>query len=316
MVIDDVDRATRKLSQIGYYRLSGFWYPCRRPKIDDNGDYLKDEKTKLPLRLDAFQENVNISDVIDLYLFDKKLRQLILDAVERIEIYMRSIIAHEVGKIDSLAYEKEEFINPKVIQTKRKNGKVINHWFEWLSRLNHLVAISKEDSIVSHKANNKPIPFWAVVECWDYGLMSKYFENMNGRCQNLVTKRLDLDNPAMLTNWLIEIGLLRNKCAHHGRIWNRDFSNPISLKGVKNDPYFQVLNLDEHGRKKLYGRIAVIWYLIKKIGPGSTWLLKIADLIDSKPRIDCCPFTAMGFKDNSGFPRDKFGITENQLHGS
>ena len=139
MVIDDEDRATRKLSQIGYYRLSGFWYPCRRPKTDAEGNYLKDEKTKLPLRLDTFQKNVNINDIIDLYLFDKKLRQLMLDAVERIEIYMRSIIAHEIGKIDPLAYEKEQFINPKVIQTKRKKGNVVNHWYEWLSRLNHLI---------------------------------------------------------------------------------------------------------------------------------------------------------------------------------
>ncbi|WP_200802466.1 Abi family protein [Desulfopila aestuarii] len=308
MAIDDDARAIRKLSQIGYYRLSGFWYPCRKPKTDNDGNYLKDEKTKLPLRHDNFQENVNISDIIDLYLFDKKLRQLMLDAVERIEIFMRSIIAHEIGKIDPLAYEKEDFINPKIIKTKRKKGNVVNYWFDWLHRLNHLVDISKEDSIISHKANNKPIPFWAVVECWDYGLMSKYFENMNGRCQNLVAKRLDLDNATMLTNWLVEIGLLRNKCAHHSRIWNRDFSNPISLKGVQNDPYFQKLNLDEHARKKLYGRIAVIWYLIKKIGPGSTWLLRVADLVDSKPPVDSCPFTAMGFKDNSGFPRELFSI--------
>ena len=308
MIVDDEDRAIRKLSQIGYYRLSGFWYPCRKPKQDDEGKYLKDEKTNLPLRLDTFQDNVNLNDIIDLYLFDKQLRQLILDAVERIEIFMRSIIAHEIGSIDPLAYEKEQFINPKVIQTKRRNGNVVNYWYEWLSRLNHLVAISKEDSIVSHRANNKAIPFWAVIECWDYGLMSKYFENMNGRCQNAVTKRLGLDNPTMLTNWLVEIGLLRNKCAHHSRIWNRDFANPINLKGVKSEMYFQALNLDEHARKKLYGRISVIWYLVKKIGPSSTWLNKVADLIDSKPAIDSCPFTAMGFNDNSGFPRKLFNI--------
>ena len=34
----------------------------------------------------------------------------------------------------------------------------------------------------------------------------------------------------------------------------------------------------------------------------------LADLVDSKPPVDSCPFTAMGFKDNSGFPRELFSI--------
>ncbi|WP_339134596.1 MAG: hypothetical protein WGN25_15795 [Candidatus Electrothrix sp. GW3-4] len=34
MIIPDEARAIRKLSQIGYYRLSGFSYPCSRPRFD------------------------------------------------------------------------------------------------------------------------------------------------------------------------------------------------------------------------------------------------------------------------------------------
>jgi hypothetical protein len=54
--------------------------------------------------------------------------------------------------------------------------------------------------------------------------------------------------------------------------------------------------------------VAAVWYLVKKIGPSSTWINKVADLVDSKPALDPCPFTAMGFPDNSGFPRELFGI--------
>ena len=265
MIIPDEARAIRKLSQIGYYRLSGFWYPCRRPKFVENGKFLKDPQTGLPVRDDRFQDSINFNDIIDLYLFDKKLRQLMLDGIERIEIYMRSIIAHEIGKIDPLAYEKEEFINPKVTATKQKNGKAVNHWYEWMSRLCNLINSSKEDCIVWHRKRGLHIPFWAVIECWDYGLMSKYFENLNGRCQQKIIRRLEFTNTATLINWLVEINILRNKCAHHARIWNRASANPISLKGFETDSYFQSLNLDLEARRRIYGQAAVIWYFVRKM---------------------------------------------------
>lgn len=119
MTIPDPERAERKLAQLGYYRLSGFWYPCRefdksKPgKMDFNGK---------PLRADNFQANINFNDIIKLYLFDKNLRLLMLDAIERVEIYVRSIIAHELGYHDPLAYESDRFIQPQKLR----------YWSSWL----------------------------------------------------------------------------------------------------------------------------------------------------------------------------------------
>ncbi len=138
--------------------------------------------------------------------------------------------------------------------------------------------------------------------------MSKYFQNMNGRYQKEIIQRLEFTNTATLKNWLVAINILRNKCAHHARIWNRASANPISLKGFETDPYFQRLNLSLEARRRIYGQAAVIWYFVRKIGPSSDWIKRFADLVDSKPALDPCPYTAMGFPDNSGFPRELFGI--------
>ena len=50
--------------------------------------------------------------IIELYLFDKKLRLSVLDAVERIEVHLRTVIAHELGRLDPVANEQASFINP------------------------------------------------------------------------------------------------------------------------------------------------------------------------------------------------------------
>ncbi|MBI5557208.1 MAG: Abi family protein [Deltaproteobacteria bacterium] len=135
MTVPDEERAKRKLAQIGYYRLSGFWYPCRKGKVDESGEYVRDMVTKHPVREDDFQDGTNFTDIIEMYLFDKKLRQLMLDAIERVEIHVRSVIAHEVGRFDPMAYQKESFINPKILRdTKDREGNVINYWQEWAKK--------------------------------------------------------------------------------------------------------------------------------------------------------------------------------------
>ena len=306
MIIPDKARAERKLSQIGYYRLSGFWYPCREIKIDQAGQYIIDPRTNIPVREDSFQLNTNFDDIIELYLFDKKLRQLMLDAIERIEIHVRSVIAHEMGYHDPLAYQDRSHINSKQCKTwTDKKGKTRNIWIEWQDRQKNQLDRSREDCILWHRVNSKSIPFWVAVEAWDFGIMSKYYEILKGSYQNRICSRLGISNPKTLKSWLQEINTLRNRCAHHTRIWNQSFPSPLA---VTNDQYFANLALRSHAMERMYGMICVLWFLVKKIGPSSKWLEHVADLIDSKPSIDCCPNTAMGFPDNTGFPRGKFGL--------
>lgn len=54
MQIADVPRAERKLSQVGYYRLSGYWYPCREFVRNAHGDVVLCAVSKKPLRQNTF----------------------------------------------------------------------------------------------------------------------------------------------------------------------------------------------------------------------------------------------------------------------
>jgi abortive infection bacteriophage resistance protein len=283
--IPDKQRAERKLSQIGYYRLSGFWYPCREIKTDRNGKYLKNSKTRKLIRGDRFQQGSNFNDIIKLYLFDKKLRQLMLDAIERIEIHVRAVIAHELGYHNPLAYKEQSFINPKFCNDWKSKGVMRNHWKEWQKRHNNQIKRSQEDCIYWHRSNCRDIPIWVTIEAWDFGIMSKYYELLKGKYQNFICSRLKVSNAKTLREWLRTINTLRNRCAHHTRIWNQSIGNPIR---ITTDPYFQSLTLDQNAQKRIYGLICVLWFLVKNVGPSSGWIGQVADTIDSKPPIDSC----------------------------
>ncbi|MHD0616867.1 Abi family protein [Morganella morganii] len=288
MKIADHDRAIRKLMQVGYYRLSGFWYISRIIVTGDDG---------LSYRTDNFLPGTTFESSYDLYLFDKKLRLLMLDALERIEIHVRSVIAHEIGKIDPLAYQKKSFINPVFL------SETDNTFIKWQKKLDKKIEDSRDECITWHIKKNKEIPFWVAVETWDFGQMSKYYAMLKGVYQDKIINRFGIDNKKTFEIWLRSLNLLRNRCAHHSRIWNRKYTPLATIPSID---YFNLLSLGKLEKDRLYGLICIIWYLVKRIGPSSNWLRQVADLIDTKPNMPGCEYTAMGIR-GKAFPRNKFG---------
>lgn len=288
MLIQDNSRAMRKLSQVGYYRLSGFWYTSRIIRTNDDG---------LSYRSDDFLNGTSFEQAYDLYLFDKKLRLLMMDALERVEIHIRSIIAHEVGRSDPLGYLNPAFINKRFLIDSSPST-----FDKWLDKQTKKIRDSRDDCIVWHRRENKEIPFWVAVETWDFGQMSKYYAMLNGGMQLKIIKRLGIDNKQMLSKWLQCLNLLRNRCAHHSRIWNR--KHPVVH--IPQTDFFNALQINERDKERLYSAICIIWYLVRMIGPSSQWIRQVAEHFDTKPHMPGCSFLSMGMP-QTGFPRARFG---------
>ncbi|WP_051555212.1 Abi family protein [Legionella fairfieldensis] len=118
--------ALEYLRRLGYYRLSGYWYPCRKliPLAEQQTKSLK------PRRPDEFMPGARFQDTVALYVFDKKLRLLILDAIERIEVAFRVDIAYLLGERDPFAYTNPDLLHghftkkltPKRVKPNTKNG--------------------------------------------------------------------------------------------------------------------------------------------------------------------------------------------------
>lgn len=307
MLIDDAQRAERKLAQLGYYRLSGYWYPARQFQLDDQHQRQLCHITKKPLRLDAFAAGTTFDEVVALYRFDKDLRMLMLDAIERLEVNLKTVIAHEVGYHDPMAYTNASFILQKWTRPYvDSRGKQRNKWVEWSQKQQSHIARSQEDCIQWHFRAGKSIPIWVAVEAWDLGDLSEFFELLTGKYQNLILNRLGLSDAKVFSRWVQQISYLRNRSAHHTRVWNQVSPNALSVP--RTEPYFQKLQLNNDALKRLYGLISVIWYLLSKIAPGSSWIEDVAAVIDRKPTMPGCTYAAMGFPSEAAFPRASFGL--------
>lgn len=88
MVISDDALAQAYLNKIGYYRLSGFWFPYRESETIGSKTIVGDR----------FRSGTKFSEIVELYVFDKKLRLLMMDVIERVEIALRVQITLQLGK--------------------------------------------------------------------------------------------------------------------------------------------------------------------------------------------------------------------------
>jgi len=111
--VSDTAAAIACLERIGYYRLSGYSYPfCnRRTAVHPvTGKPLQQgDKRRIQIVVeDRFREETAFSTVMDLYVFDKRLRLLSLDAIERIEVALRVDISLMLGVPKPLGSPRRE----------------------------------------------------------------------------------------------------------------------------------------------------------------------------------------------------------------
>lgn len=216
--VEDEEAALRYLARIGYYRLSGYWYPMRVI------DKVASEREKRPVRLDQFIDGSRFEDVVKLYIFDAKLRLLALDALERIELAVRVDVAHLLGKYDSCAHQNPDYLHgnftKKTLKRGPNSGKTEHQiWLEkYQQQLNRL---RREPFVEHHKKYYKgELPIWAAIEVWDFGLLSKLFAGMQFNDQKIIADKYGAEGGKAFSSWLRSLNFIRNVSAHHSRLWN------------------------------------------------------------------------------------------------
>lgn len=182
--VTNKDAALDYLQRVGYYSLSGYWYPMR--SIDKSAS----ETESNVIRLGTFVPDSRFEDVARLYVFDKKLRLLALDALERIEMAVRVNIAYLLGQRDPLAHEKAAHLHGNFAKKQIKKGpdKGKTQHEIWLEKYRTLLNRARKEPFVLHHQQKYggSVPIWAAIEVWDFGLLSRFFAGMKHEDQQKI----------------------------------------------------------------------------------------------------------------------------------
>lgn len=259
--VTDQAKAIRHLERIGYGRLTPYWQPFQQ-RIPDPQD------ASLTIRSDQFEPGAEFRHAVDLYLFDKQLRLLFLDAIERIEVALRVDLAHALGKRDPCAHRSSAFLDPNRANAPFQGG--TRHQV-WLTKADDAIARSKDDWVSEFYATySPPMPIWMAVETWDFGTLSWLLEMAHPNDRFAIAKRYNL-LPDTLVSWIRCLAFVRNISAHHARLWNTGIINQPQVPKPFEAPRMVHIGLDVVRRSRVYGAAAVASYLVKRINPGSSW---------------------------------------------
>lgn len=265
MVIRDEYRVENYLMNIGYHRLSAYIYP-----------FYKSPKSDLKLK-----EGTTFEQVLNLYRFDKRLRILLFNEIEKIEVAIRSVLANLGCQVLSDRYW---ITNPEYFANADK-------FRQTLAIIEKELSSSKEDFIESFRRNfgDSYPPAWMITEVLSFGNLNYIYSNIaSNRLLKLIAGYFGL-KPQVFTSWLTVLANLRNMCCHHARVWNREFMlNPSEPRRTTN-VWIDTSSID---RKRIFYRLCIIRYLLMSVSPNNNFNEKIGKLLTEFPFIDTA---AMGF---------------------
>lgn len=255
MVIADTQSAAHYLSNINYYRLGEYWL-----------NFESDHATH------TFIQNTTFEQVLNLYIFDRELRLLVLDAIERVEVSVRSQYSYQL----SHQYDSHPHLIANIYKTP-------SSYWDYKQALTQLIkeANASKEVFAKHLLTKytEPLPpIWATVEIMTIGQLSKWYENLAYSAdRNRIARVFNMDE-TNLVSFLHHISTVRNLCAHHSRLWNRAFL--FTFKLPRNRPANILTSLNTQAPKQLYNSLVMLAYLLDQAAPNHHWKVRLINLIN------------------------------------
>jgi abortive infection bacteriophage resistance protein len=257
-LVADMDRLVTVLGQINYYRLSTYLYTYR-----DGSERL--------------MPGTKLDHILRIYEFDHTLRMLLLDVIEGVEILVRSRLAYHFamkhGPFDWARPELFPGFNP-----------VYNDFVRWQEKLQEQTRRSREqraneDTVVHffHKYGDEHerLPIWMLTEIMDFGATLSFYRGVEPSIRKDVA--MSLDQPEELVmSWLLSLNTVRNRCAHHARLWNWQLGIPVKFPTPRKYPEWSGLGLSN----KYIGAILYISSWISgRLFTKDQWQMKARDTL-------------------------------------
>lgn len=254
------------LRRVSYYRLTAYWHPFKRPD-------------------DTFAPGTTLDKIWRRYTFDRQLRLLVMDAIERVEVaVLRTLMVEQhVGKYGPFGYRDARNFRPEFAGADHQR---------MVDELDDAMKRSREP-FVDHfrtKYFSEPgLPLWMAAELASFGTLFTFYRSLHLPEQKQLAGQLGL--PAnVLQSWLFCLNYIRNLCAHHSRLWNRELSIRPLVPDLKNNPEWHQPAAPDN--RRTFAVLTLLRWLLRKIAPQSRWADRLRELLNNYSDI---PLNLVGF---------------------
>jgi abortive infection bacteriophage resistance protein len=277
MLFRDETKASGLLKDISYYRLKGYW-----------------QDTQSDMKLHLFQSDTYFEDIIERYNFDRQLRIILFEGIERIEIAMRTKLIYHL----SLVYGGLWYLNPALFETtpKIKDGIAKTTHLHTLDELQKEFNRSQEIFIKDQQRRypGQPADAWKILEVASMGTLSEFYKSLkiNLPEKSLIAKEMGVNSPHTFSGWLEAIAYIRNIIAHHSRLWSRTMIKRPSMQLNNPAGAWFAKPLKQGQMDKSFSTISCMVYLCGFLHAPQDIKSRIVHLVNAYPNV---PIYRYGF---------------------
>ena len=295
------EHAAALLQAVGYYRLTGYLYPFRRTEQHDTPD---GPRYRI---LSDYRPGTRIEHAAQLIDFDRRLRMLVMDGVERVEVAVRMQIGYVLGRASPFAHLEpgtftSAFTTPPTAQDEQDTSVAADEPAEsmhaaWVRRVEGRRRDSDE-AFVAHFRDkyDDQMPIWALTEILELGHLAVLYRGLDRPPADEIARAFGVPTKRLMTSWLASLNYVRNVAAHHARLYNRKLQNAPGRPKKSAVPFLDHLRQENtpkaiHG---LYNALAVIAYLLRSIDPDAGWDRRVLELVTQFPTSTTLTMASMG----------------------
>lgn len=291
--VEDRERAASLLRAIGYYRLTGYLYPFRGSEqyVDDDGR----ARTRV---LSDYRPGTTLRHAEQIIDFDRRLRMLVMDGVERIEVAVRMRIGYVLGRASAFAHEDPGcFTEAFTAESTDTREPAPSKHVQWLQRVNAR-KVNSDEQFVEHfrQKYDDRMPIWALTEILELGHLSILYRGMNQQDAEEIATAFGVPTKKLMVSWLASLNYVRNVAAHHARLFNRKLQNAPSRPRAGQVPLLDHLRAETNSKHGFgtYNALAVIAYLLPSIEADTDWSRQLAALLREFPASHALTIQSIG----------------------
>lgn len=267
-LIADRDTLIQRLKATNYFRLSAYAWPF--------------------LEGGCYREGTTLDQVWRLYTFDHRLRTLFIDAIESIEVQVRTQLGyHFAHRHGGFAY-MDETLFPNFEEAEKD-------FKHWKGKIRHIINRSLDPKgsetfavnfFRDHGDQHDLLPMWMLIELMDFGAILSFYRGVSIDIRKEVAASIGQPEELLLS-WLTGLNVIRNRCAHHARLWNWH-STGVKRPNKRKFPEWRDAELkpDQTGFM-----LTICRYWLNCIAPNNNWTERTFELFDTYPEV---PIQKMG----------------------
>ena len=145
---------------------------------------------------------------------------------------------------------------------------------------------SREDFVMHFFAKygdeHTRLPIWMLIELMDFGSMLTFFRGVNDDIKKRIASEVGQPD-RVIGSWLLALNTVRNRCAHHSRLWDWQVGTPVHVPQQRKFPAW---HLPAFPNDRIGIILTLSRYWLNTISPANRWTRRVFSHFDEFPAID------------------------------